>query len=417
MGLFGGRKKAISKKGDEGGYQAPIIPPPVPVELANVPSDVTPTPPIIVDHGEIVELERVRGAESFYVSPQPSAITDGTDVSVKRTEASPGSTPQEILDDIESGRLAKSTEPPVINLPPSKYRGRKDGSHRHAPPLDEQTTTSTVGPSIMSGTVNTEDIRTLHTAVSEETKDTAFTITRNGQYLTLNGFANGHLMRWKFAAEEGPAFVRIPAVIFALGMIGTTLYPIVTKNEYWTAPVLISAFHICFLSFLIVILEARAIGIRGPNNSRARIRGIITRYMNLLKLLWGRGLLYIFASTMNLTVPDFYVQYTGIPMCVLGIVAICTGAHASYNLDQLKSSLTDESYLWVRFDCHDNDKDGQIDMNGFAELVWSLGLEFDDLYTYKAFQQIDRDDDQMITFDEFKHWWIVTQNDGKRLRA
>ena len=57
-----------------------------------------------------------------------------------------------------------------------------------------------------------------------------------------------------------------------------------------------------------------------------------------------------------------------------------------------------------------------IDVNGFAEMLWSVGLEFDDTYTYKAFQQIDKDIDGKVTFEEFKRWWIVTQNDGNGLK-
>lgn len=250
-----------------------------------------------------------------------------------------------------------------------------------------------------------------------ESKDTAFTITRNGQYLTLNGFANGHLMRWKFAAEEGPAILRIPAVFLALGVIGTTLYPIIMYPEHWTVPNIINAFHTCVLSSLILILEARVLGVRNPTNFRARVRGVLTRYINLLKLLWGRGLLYIFTASMNLTIDFHAVIYTAFPMLGLGVLAIASGAHASYNLDRMKSSLTDEAFLWAKFEANDTDQDNKLDLNGFAELLWSLGLEFDDVYTYKAFQQIDRDGDLMVTFEEFKKWWIVTQNDGRRLHS
>lgn len=265
--------------------------------------------------------------------------------------------------------------------------------------------------SLMSGNQDQETIR------SEDTKDTAFTITRNGQYLTLNGFANGHLMRWKFAAEEGPTIIRIPALLLALACITTTVWPLVTMPAYWNVPNLIGSFHTCVLCMLILVLEGRVLMYnRSPMNTRARVRGVATRYLNVTRLVWGRGLLYIFAGSMNLTVDFKYVIYTGLPLCVLGLIAIATGAHASYTLDRLKSSLTDESYLWGRFNANDSDNDGQVDINSFAELLWDLGLEFDDVYTYKAFQQIDKDGDGKISFEEFKNWWVITQNDNRRLR-
>jgi hypothetical protein len=133
--------------------------------------------------------------------------------------------------------------------------------------------------------------------------------------------------------------------------------------------------------------------------------------------LWGRGLLYIFVGSMNLTIDFDKVVYSAFPIIGLGLIAICSGAHASFNLDKMKTSLTDESYLWSKFDANDPDKDNFIDINGFAELLWALGLEFDDVYTYKAFTQIDSDSDAKVSFEEFKDWWIVTQNDGRKLKS
>jgi hypothetical protein len=120
---------------------------------------------------------------------------------------------------------------------------------------------------------------------------------------------------------------------------------------------------------------------------------------------------------MNLTIDFEYVIYTGPALCALGLIAIAAGARASYNLDRMKSSLTDEAYLWGRFDANDIDKDGQIDVNGFAELLWDLGLEFDDVYTFKAFKQIDKDGSGLVSFEDFKRWWIVTQTDATGARG
>jgi hypothetical protein len=300
------------------------------------------------------------------------------------------------------------------NAPPSVHRVGKHILLNQPSDAEDQSMLSGEN-TVLSG--GTQTLQTIRSTDSQESKDTAFTITRNGQYLTLNGFANGHLMRWKFAAEEGSAIIRIPAILCAIAVIVSTLTPIVTIPDYWNITVLISAFHTCFACFFIIILEVRVLGIRNPENHRARIRMLITRYVALLKLLWGRGLLYIYAGSMNLTVDYEYVLYTGITMIVLGLLALGAGLHASMNLDHLKSSLTDESYLWDKFKRCDSKQDGYLDMDGFAELLWSLGLEFDDMYTHRAFHQIDRDSDKKVSFDDFRHWWIVTQTDAKRSTA
>lgn len=249
--------------------------------------------------------------------------------------------------------------------------------------------------------------------IKTEGTDSTLTITRDGQYLTLNGFVNGHLMRWKFAAEEGPTIIRVPALLLAIGCMVTTIYPLVTDIAYWTIPTLICAFHTCVLCILILFLEGRVIcSYRNPLGTRARVRGITTRYLNFARFLWGRGLLYIYAGSMNLTIDWTYEVYTGVPLICLGIAAIYSGANASNNLEKMKASLTDVSYLWARFESHDVDNDALIDLSGFAELLWDLGFEFDDVYTYKAFQQIDRDGDGKVSFEDFKNWWVVIQDNG-----
>ena len=247
--------------------------------------------------------------------------------------------------------------------------------------------------------------------------DSAFTITRRGQYLTMNGFANGHLMRWKFAAEEGPAFIRFPALLLALAVIGTTVYPLVTDSSYWKLSTLICAVHTCVLASLIFVLEGRVIvGTRAPTGLRARTRAVVTRYLNLFRLLWGRGVLYIFVGSMSMTIDHPYSDYAGLALMVYGVLAILSGAHSAYNLDKMKSSLTDESFLWANFDVYDRDHDNYIDLNAFAELLYDLGLEFDDAYTFKAFSQINGDVGGTISFEQFRDWWVVTQTRGRTLR-
>jgi hypothetical protein len=246
----------------------------------------------------------------------------------------------------------------------------------------------------------------------EEDTQANFTITNNGRYLTTNDFANAQLMRWKFAAEEGPTYIQILAFLASLAGLITTLYPIVSDEAYWTIPTGICATHTTVLCCIILIMEFRALGARNPLNVRARARTLLTRYLNILRLLWGRGCLYIFTGTLNITIwfPP-YTLCTGLALIGMGFLAILVGAHASFNLERLKMSLTDHSFLWSKFVAADSDKDNLIDISEFSNLVWSLGLELDDAYTFRAFSQIDNDSDARINFQEFKNWWIAVQDD------
>jgi hypothetical protein len=256
------------------------------------------------------------------------------------------------------------------------------------------------------------NVGSYRTAVSsKDDSQGAFTITNNGKYLTTNDFANAQLMRWKYSAEEGPAYMQILAFLAALAALASTLYPLVMQDSYWSIPLIICAVHTTVLCVIILVFELRALGARNPMNVRARARTLLTRYLNILRLLWGRGCLYVFTGSMNITIFHTYTLYTGLTLVGLGLFAILTGAHASFNLERLKLSLTDHSYLWSKFEAADSDRDNLIDICEFSNLIWSLGLELDDAYTYRAFAQIDKDADARINFQDFRNWWIAVQDE------
>jgi hypothetical protein len=265
--------------------------------------------------------------------------------------------------------------------------------------------------------------------------------------LSANDLAAGQLMRWKTEAEEGPCLIQSLAFFLALVAIVCTLYPVIMIQEYWNVSTWIVAFHTVNLCGMILIFELRSLGVSlGPLNARSKIRAIASRYLNILRLLWGRGLLYTFAGSMTAAVGWPVAVCVGAALSVVGAMAIFTGARASFNLDRLKSSVTDEVYLWTKFDAVDDDGDEMIGVDGFSSLVWyvvetdaasyqstqtemlahshcilsycrissrSLGLEIKDTYTYQTFVTIDTDKNGLISFEDFKGWWFEGQEKNK----
>ena len=96
---------------------------------------------------------------------------------------------------------------------------------------------------------------------------------------------------------------------------------------------------------------------------------------------------------------------SGSVMVAIGLIAITSGLRAYQNLLTLRQSLADEEFVWHEFIKHDVDHDGYLNPSEFAQFIWDLGLEFDDLYTLKAFNTIDANHDRKITFRQFMRWW------------
>lgn len=252
----------------------------------------------------------------------------------------------------------------------------------------------------------------VETTSSEET---AYKEMRGGSIPNPETLVMGQLIQWRFAAEEGSLMVHIPAVLGALGLMMTTPMPLLTRDDFFadfSVGHAIVALYVFVLGIIICIIEGRFSCVRNPLGSRAQLRNIVVRHCNLLRLQWGRGLLYVMAGVLNMAHDMLYCYISGGFMVFLGLMAIMVGYRAAKNLSTLRKSLSNEQFLWMKFLKHDVDGDGFLNSSEFASFIWDLGLEFDDLYTLKAFTTIDTDHDGRVSFREFMRWWSQIRVDG-----
>jgi calmodulin len=184
----------------------------------------------------------------------------------------------------------------------------------------------------------------------------------------------------------------------------TALVAVVLFPEAWEPKSIVMTVCVVIMSLFILVLEGRFVA-TNPLNARAHIRNIVTRNFNILRFVWGRGILYICAGTINLAQGILITMVSGAVMVVLGVLAILLGVHASRKFAALRNSLADESFLLLLFSYYDSDGDGYLEVYQFTNLLTYLGMELDDRYALKAFTTIDRDGDRRISFDDFNHWW------------
>lgn len=243
----------------------------------------------------------------------------------------------------------------------------------------------------------------LQRAVSSD--DEAFARMSEGPLPNPETLVMAQLIQWKFAAEEGSLALRIPAVLGAVGLMITTVLPYALEAGFLTAGHAILSCFVLSHGFLICIIDGRSNYARDPLGSRAKFRNFVTRHLNVLRLVWGRGMLYILVGVVNMAQEVFMCFISGTFMVVIGLIAITSGLRAYQNLMTLRQSLADENFVWLEFIKHDVDHDGYLNPSEFAQFIWDLGLEFDDLYTLKAFNTIDANHDRKITFRQFMRWW------------
>jgi hypothetical protein len=195
-------------------------------------------------------------------------------------------------------------------------------------------------------------------------------------------------------------------VFGAIGLMTTAIAAVVMYPEAWEPRSIVMTSCVVIMSLFIVVLEGRFLA-PNPLNARAHIRNIMTRNFNILRFVWGRGILYIVTGTINVAQTWMITMASGVFMIAVGIIAIFVGVHASRKFAALRSSLADESYLLLLFSYYDSDHDGYLEAYQFTNLLSYLGMEVDDRYALKAFDAIDRNGDRRITFDEFSRWWTT----------
>lgn len=193
-------------------------------------------------------------------------------------------------------------------------------------------------------------------------------------------------------------------VFGALGLIGTAIAAVVLYPEAWEAHSLVMTGCVVIMAVFIAVLEGRFLSL-DPLSARAHLRNIMTRNFNILRFLWGRGLLYICAGVLNVAQTWLITMISGGFMIVLGVLTFIIGVRASRKFAALRNSLADESFLLLVFTNYDGDGDGYLKPHEFALLLSSLGMELDDRYTLKAFTAIDTDKNRKISFEELHHWW------------
>lgn len=220
----------------------------------------------------------------------------------------------------------------------------------------------------------------------------------------LNSLFNGHLMKWKFDAEEGPGYIRIPAFLAGLGLIGTTTAALVLYPITWTVSSIVISVFVYLIGIATVILDGRFLS-SSPLSIRAHLRNVITRNFGMFRYLWGRGLLYLAGAVLSASLMIPMSMISGAVMFLVSALAIIIGSYSSRKFAALRHSLSDESFLLLEFSNVDYDDDGYINPSEFALLLTSLGMELDDRYCLKAFNSMDSDHDRKISFEEFCHWW------------
>lgn len=153
------------------------------------------------------------------------------------------------------------------------------------------------------------------------------------------------------------------------------------------------------LGCIILILESRQLSLPPAYMKK------LLKYALFLKFIWGRGLLYSFAGTLQAVQGSILDAIVGVYVMTLGIVFIVLGYCTAQELANIGRRSFPTSMLRRKFHAANTDRSGKIDFEQFSNLLDDLEILLSRREKEIAFLYLDTADEGTITFDQFHAWF------------
>mmetsp|Transcript_22179 Transcript_22179/g.32740 ORF Transcript_22179/g.32740 Transcript_22179/m.32740 type:complete len:264 (+) Transcript_22179:98-889(+) len=192
--------------------------------------------------------------------------------------------------------------------------------------------------------------------------------------------------------------------VFAfLGGIALVISSIIDTVESFinndAAEVMISFYTLCLGCLIIVVDGSRKISF--PKAWMYKIKF----YFRIVDYAWGRGCLYCLAGSLQFTIQNVVNSCVGAYMVLIGALAILSSFGAGLKLAELHAEIDNMRDLKSCFSRFDIDSNGSLNSKEFALLMYDLSVDCTYYELEGCFNAIDKNDDERISYDEFKEWW------------
>jgi hypothetical protein len=217
------------------------------------------------------------------------------------------------------------------------------------------------------------------------------------------GLINASAEKIKKARSEGPLTYRVMAFIGGLAMIASNAIAILDRFfSFRFASAMIALYNTLF-GILISIIE-------GPGVCSRRLGKGIRWYAKFLEYTWGRGMLYFFCGSLQISNINMLDWVVGGWMIFVGITAIFVGIAASRQLRLLKFSIKSEEDLKAKWKEFDTNGDEHLDYKELIAFIEAAGVNMSRNEIAATFMALDRNFDDRIAFEEFYFWWGNTDS-------
>ncbi|KAL7563074.1 hypothetical protein ACA910_022567 [Epithemia clementina (nom. ined.)] len=214
-------------------------------------------------------------------------------------------------------------------------------------------------------------------------------------------FVNESADKFKKARADGPLTFRMLGFLGGLAMVFSNSIAVLDRFFSFNYSGFVIALYGIFFGVVITMLEA-------PGPCSRRLKTGIHYYAKFLEMTWGRGALYFFVGTLQVSNWNLLDWAVGGFMIFTGVTAMGVGIAAARDLRLLKFTIKDENQLKEKWVEHDKNHNGSLDVKELTSFIRDAGVDMTRNEVAAVFLALDKNFDDQITYEELYFWWTAS---------
>lgn len=237
-----------------------------------------------------------------------------------------------------------------------------------------------------------------------DNRETAATANRLAQ--TGTDVVNETAGKIRKLNAEGPYSFRVLGLLGGIAMIVTNALAVLPRFLTLNFTGAIIALYCVLFGIMIVLLEADTItgGGKCPIDGR-RLQQGVRFYAKFLEKIWGRGLLYFFVGTLQISNWNLIDWIVGGFMMLVGVMACVAGVKVAHDLRRVRATIKDEKDLKTKWKKYDKGSKGFWSMDDLSAFIKDSGKNLAQNEVVAAYMAINRSMDDKLSYEELKAWW------------
>mmetsp|Transcript_20365 Transcript_20365/g.30619 ORF Transcript_20365/g.30619 Transcript_20365/m.30619 type:complete len:258 (-) Transcript_20365:117-890(-) len=239
--------------------------------------------------------------------------------------------------------------------------------------------------------------------------DTTQTIPNMAGATAAGIFAQEQMDQVRLLASRGSISIRLGAILGGVALIVTSILGFINRfvTFHWVGAIL--GVYTFGLGCIMILLEGK----EGSNQFAllGDFESSLYKYALFVKFVWGRGILYFVAGTLEMAQAGSnpIELLVGIFVMAVGIAFVILGRRSAAKLDELRRKRYSPATLQSEFYTA-SEGSPSINVTQFQTLLRNLDVEdLEPTEWEAAFFQVEKADRDTITFSEFQRWWDAGQ--------